>query len=118
VVARDRSIVVSISSTVSKRMLASVESMVVGGATGSLPGVDLEASVWVKRPLLLVMGAAGGGCFLLDMPKTRVSVFTPAFKLFWGSLMPKMWITYRVWNWWPLSHPTRNVRGNRVGEFA
>ena len=74
-VARDRSIVVSISSTVSERMLASVESIVVGGATGSLPGVDPEASGWVGRPLLLVMGAAAGGCFRSDMPETRVSVF-------------------------------------------
>jgi hypothetical protein len=40
------------------------------------------------------------------------------FKLCWGSLMPKMWITYIIWYWWPLGHPTRNVRADRVGGFA
>jgi hypothetical protein len=56
-------------------MLASVESIVVGRGTNSLPGVDPKASVWVGRPLLLVMGAAGGGCFRSNMPETLVTLF-------------------------------------------
>jgi hypothetical protein len=49
-----------------------------------------------------------------DKPTT----YMYGFKLCWGSLMPKMWITYRIWYCWPLGHPSRNVIGNRVGGLA